>query len=49
MMRYAHPNKMIEIDSAYSSCVILETNQLFLENTALCTFIEPYPERLLSV
>ena len=49
MMRYAQPKNIIEIGSGYSSCVILDTNQLFLENTASCTFIEPYPQRLLSL
>ncbi len=49
MIRYAQPKKIIEIGSGYSSCVILDTNQLFLNNSASCTFIEPYPKRLLSL
>ena len=49
MMRYAQPKNIIEIGSGYSSCVILDTNELFLENSASCTFIEPYPQRLLSL
>ena len=30
--------------SGYSSCVILDTNELFFDNAISCTFIEPYPD-----
>ncbi|GBF82872.1 class I SAM-dependent methyltransferase [Aphanothece sacrum] len=49
MMRYAQPQKIIEIGSGFSSCVMLDTNELFLDKKVSCTFIEPYPERLLSL
>ena len=32
-----------------SSAVILDTNQLFLNDTIACTFIEPYPDQLNKV
>ncbi len=35
--------------SGYSSCLILDTNELFFDNAISCTFIEPYPGRLLSL
>jgi hypothetical protein len=49
MMRHRRPKRVIEVGSGYSSCVILDTNELFLGNTVTCTFIEPHPERLMSV
>ncbi|ACK66071.1 conserved hypothetical protein [Rippkaea orientalis PCC 8801] len=49
MIRYTQPQKIIEIGSGYSSCIMLDTNQLFLNNRASCTFIEPYPDRLFSL
>ena len=30
--------------SGYSSCVILDTNELFFNNNISCIFIEPYPQ-----
>jgi hypothetical protein len=49
MIRHAKPKRIIEIGSGYSSCVTLDTNDLFFENSIDCTFIEPYPELLLSL
>jgi hypothetical protein len=34
---------------AFSSAVILDTNQLFHSNSVQLTFIEPYPDRLYSL
>jgi len=49
MVRQFRPRKIIEIGSGYSSCVILDTNELFFNNEIDCTFIEPYPQLLLSL
>jgi hypothetical protein len=49
MIRHVKPRKIIEIGSGYSSCVTLDTNELFFENTIDCIFIEPYPDLLLSL
>lgn len=49
MIRHINPKKIIEVGSGYSSCVILDTNELFLDKTIYCTFIEPYPELLKSL
>jgi predicted O-methyltransferase YrrM len=49
MVRYFKPKKIIEVGSGFSSAVILDTNQLFLDNNVAVTFIEPYPERLYSL
>ncbi len=49
MIRHLNPKKIIEIGSGYSSCVMLDTNEFYLDNKISCTFIEPYPELLLSL
>jgi predicted O-methyltransferase YrrM len=49
MLRYLKPTQVIEIGSGFSSAVMLDTAELFLENATSFTFIEPYPERLLSL
>ena len=49
MIRYAKPKRIIEIGSGYSSCVTLDTNQLFFDNKVACSFIEPHPDLLLSL
>jgi hypothetical protein len=49
MLRHLRPKRVIEIGSGYSSCVTLDTNARFFANQISCTFIEPYPERLLSL
>lgn len=49
MIRYTKPKKIIEVGSGYSSCVILDTNELFFNGAISCSFIEPYPQLLLSL
>jgi hypothetical protein len=49
MIRHVRPRRIIEVGSGYSSCVILDTNELFFDNNIGCTFIDPYPERLQSL
>jgi len=49
MIREHRPGKIIEVGSGLSSAVILDTNQLFLNDTIACTFIEPYPDQLNKV
>jgi len=49
MLRHLKPRRLIEIGSGYSSCVTLDTDQYFLGGTLAATFIEPYPELLLSL
>jgi hypothetical protein len=43
------PKRIVEVGSGFSSCVILDTAELFLDGKVECTFVEPYPERLLSL
>lgn len=49
MIRHLKPKKIIEVGSGYSSCVTLDTNELFFENKIQCKFIEPYPNLLKSL
>lgn len=49
MVRYLQPNKIIEVGSGFSSCVTLDTNELYFNNEINCIFIEPFAERLKSI
>jgi hypothetical protein len=49
MIRHVQPRRIIEVGSGYSSCVTLDTNELFFDNRIACTFIEPFPDLLQSV
>ena len=49
IIRHFKPNKIIEIGSGFSSAVMLDTNERFLKNKIQCNFIDPHPERLLSL
>ncbi len=49
MIRHYKPRKIIEIGSGFSSCVSLDTNEYFFNNSIKCTFIEPYPDLLFSL
>lgn len=46
MLRDLKPKKLIEVGSGYSSCLFLDTNKLFLNNSIDFVFIEPYPDLL---
>jgi hypothetical protein len=49
MLRQLRPRRIIEVGSGWSSCAILDTNELFLDRQAECVFVEPYPELLLEL
>lgn len=48
IMKYS-PKKIIEVGSGLSSCVMLDTNEHFFNNSIDMTFIEPYPDFFFSV
>lgn len=48
MMRKYRPKRIVEIGSGYSSAIMLDTNELFLDNMGRMTFVEPYPEERLN-
>ena len=49
MIRHLRPKRIIEVGSGHSSCVVLDTNELFFGNSIACTFIDPNPQNLLSL
>ena len=49
MIRHLRPKNIIEVGSGFSSCATLDTNQLFFNNSISTTFIEPYPDLMLSL
>jgi predicted O-methyltransferase YrrM len=49
MMQHLRPRRIIEVGAGYSSAAILDTNELFFENSIQCTFIEPQPQLLHSL
>jgi methyltransferase family protein len=49
IIRNFRPKRIVEVGSGYSSAVIIDTNRLFFDGAIDCTFVEPYPDRLLSL
>lgn len=49
MLRYLRPKKLIEVGSGFSSGLILDINDQYLDYVLDCTFIDPYPQRLFSL
>jgi predicted O-methyltransferase YrrM len=48
ILREYHPKRVIEIGSGFSTCMMLDTNEYWLDNKTDITCIEPYPSRLYS-
>jgi predicted O-methyltransferase YrrM len=46
MLLHLKPRRIIEVGSGYSSALMLDVNNQFLDNSMDLTFIEPYPDRL---
>jgi predicted O-methyltransferase YrrM len=50
MMRHSQPKTIIEVGgSGYSSCLILDTNERFLDHQLSCICIEPYPNHIFAL
>jgi len=49
MMRRLRPKRIIEIGSGHSSCVMLDTSELFFNNSIKFTFVDPNPYLLTSL
>ena len=43
MMRHFSPAKIVEVGSGYSSCVMLDTNEMEFGSRIKISFVEPYP------
>ncbi len=49
LLRHVRPKRVVEVGSGWSSAVLLDTSERFFDHRVECTFIEPYPERLLGL
>jgi predicted O-methyltransferase YrrM len=49
MLRHFTPKRVVEVGSGFSSAVMLDTNERFLNGKTHLTFIDPNPERLHSL
>jgi hypothetical protein len=49
MMRHFHPKRIVEVGSGFSSAAMLDVNDRFFDGGIRFTFVEPYPDRLLSL
>jgi predicted O-methyltransferase YrrM len=49
MLRRLRPKRVMEVGSGFSSAVMLDTNDRFLEGGIEFTFIDPFPNRLLRL
>jgi predicted O-methyltransferase YrrM len=49
LIRHLRPHRIVEVGSGFSSCVMMDTNDLFFSGRIELTFVEPYPQLLKSV
>jgi predicted O-methyltransferase YrrM len=49
IMRHFHPKRIVEIGSGYSSAAMLDVNDRFFDGKIAFCFVDPYPDRLLSL
>jgi predicted O-methyltransferase YrrM len=49
MMRHLQPRRIVEVGSGFSSCAMLDVNELFFGNAIALTLIEPHPGALRSL
>ena len=49
ILRHARPRRIIEVGSGHSSAAMLDTIDRDLGGDVRCTFIDPHPQRLVSV
>ena len=49
VLRNFRPARVVEVGSGYSSAVMLDTNEHYLNGQTQFTFIEPFPNRLYSL
>jgi hypothetical protein len=49
MLRHLRPPRYVEIGSGWSSALVLDVADKYLNGKISCTFVEPYPERLHSL
>jgi predicted O-methyltransferase YrrM len=48
-IRHLKPKRIIEVGSGYSSCLMIDTNEIHFQGSIALTCIEPYPKLLKSL
>ncbi len=48
IMRHFKPKRIVEVGSGLTSCLMLDVNEHHFKNSIKLTFVEPYPDRLLT-
>jgi hypothetical protein len=46
LIRHLRPRRIVEIGCGYSSCLALDVNEHYFQNSIACTFIDPFPQFL---
>ena len=49
MLRHFQPRRIVEVGSGFTSALMLDVSERYLQHHAAMTFIEPYPQRLRSL
>lgn len=49
LIRFLKPRRIIEIGSGFSSALMMDTNDIHMNGSIKFIFIEPFPERLMSL
>jgi len=49
MLRHLRPRRVVEVGIGFSSALLLDTNDEFLDRGCATTFIDPYPDRMLDL
>lgn len=49
MLRHFRPRRFIEVGAGFTSVLVLDVNERFLDRSLRCTFIEPEPKRYRSL
>ncbi len=49
LLRHLRPTRVIEVGIGYSSALLLDTDDEFLDNSCTATFIDPHPGRMLEL
>ncbi|MDQ2728253.1 MAG: class I SAM-dependent methyltransferase [Actinomycetota bacterium] len=49
LLRHVRPSRVVEVGIGYSSALLLDTNDEFLDASCTPTFIDPNPERMLGL
>jgi Methyltransferase domain len=49
LLRYLRPRRVVEVGIGFSSALLLDTNEGFLDGSCNATFIDPNPERMVEL